>query len=281
VASSRRPEPGPAQKRPAAKAAALPRAKPARLRIDLRRVAPSGRSLLVGLALLALGVGVYFAARDTSLFAVRTIEIAGGGPRVQAEVRRRLEPAVGHSLVGLDLGGLERQVDALPDVVGVRFDRAFPHMLKVVVRPERPVAVMRQGASAWLVSARGRIMRPVGRTAARPLPRIWLPARADVSVGATLADPGGMRAVRAAAGLAPSAFPARVRFVDATQGKLALVLMAGAHVILGDASDLALKLAVAGQVLRTLPPYPDSSVVVDVSVPERPVSGTGNPQVGG
>jgi cell division protein FtsQ len=242
---------------------------------------PSGRSLLAGFALLALGLGCYVVARETSLFAVRTIEITGGGPRVQAEVRRRLEPALGRSLVGLDLQGLERRVDSLPDVVSVRFDRAFPRTLRVAVRAERPVAVLRQGSNSWLVSARGRVMRPVGHGAALTLPRVWLSAHADISVGATLADPDGIRAVRAAAGLAAARFPARVRFVDASKGALTLVLLAGAHVVLGDASDMALKLAVAGQVLRTLPPYPDSSVLVDVSVPERPVSGTGNPQVGG
>ena len=57
----------------------------------LARVAPSGRSLLVGLALLALGLLAYAGARQTSLFAIRRIELAGAPPQVAAQVRRAFE----------------------------------------------------------------------------------------------------------------------------------------------------------------------------------------------
>ena len=39
------------------------------------------------------------------------------------------------------------------------FDRDFPHTLKVRVRLERPVAVLRRGADAWLVSASARVLQ--------------------------------------------------------------------------------------------------------------------------
>ena len=47
-----------------------------------------------------------------------------------------------------------------------------------------------------------------------------------------------------------------------------------------DTTDLALKLAVAGQIVRSLPLGPTGSEYVDVSVPERPVA-SDNSQLGG
>ena len=41
---------------------------------------------------------------------------------------------------------LSRRLDTLPDVAAFTFDRSFPHTLKIVVRGERAVAVVRQAA---------------------------------------------------------------------------------------------------------------------------------------
>jgi hypothetical protein len=53
---------------------------------------PTGRSLLVALALLAAGAGAYAAARETSIFAVRTLDVRGGTPALRSEVRAALAP---------------------------------------------------------------------------------------------------------------------------------------------------------------------------------------------
>ena len=39
----------------------------------------------------------------------------------------------------------------------VSYDRAFPRTARVVVSAERPAAVLRRGAQAWLVTERGRV----------------------------------------------------------------------------------------------------------------------------
>ena len=58
------------------------------------------------------------------------------------------------------------------------------------------------------------------------------------------------------------------------------MLRSGLELRLGDTGDLRLKLAVARQML--LLQGPDTSAdYIDVSVPERPVVGGGNPQVEG
>ena len=238
-------------------------------RLARSRLAPSGRSLLLGFALLAAAAGAYAAARETSVFAVRSVDVRGARPAVAAQVEQELAPALGQSLLAVDLERLRRRAKALPTVLAVSFDRAFPHTLRIVVTPERPVAVARQGAGSWLVSARGRAMGELERGARRGLPRLWLKRDVKIEVGALLSGDTAS-AVRAVAPLARKPLPGRVSVVRVTPDELTLVQRSGLEVRLGDASDLALKLAVAR---RILPALAGVGGYLDVSVPERPVAG--------
>ena len=49
-----------------------------------------------------------------------------------------------------------RAVEALPTVGAPASTARYPHTLRVVVVPERAVAVVRQGADSYLVAASGR-----------------------------------------------------------------------------------------------------------------------------
>jgi len=159
---------------------------------------------------------------------------------------------------------------SMPTVLDVSFDRAFPHTLRIVVVPERPVAVIRQGASSWLVSAHGRVMATLAHGARAALPRIWIGKGLSFIVGSPV-DATLLPALQAVTPLAAMRFPARITAVRTTKGELTLELRSGVEVRLGDQHDVPLKLAVAANVL----PLVDSSTrYVDVSVPDRPVSGT-------
>jgi cell division protein FtsQ len=207
------------------------------------------------------------------MFAVRRIEITGAPPTVVRQVDRALAPLVGTSLVALDGAGLERRIDALPSVVAARYDRSFPHTLRVSVEPERGVAVLRSGNSAWLVSARARVIARSARAAWPTLPRIWLPAATQIVPGAFLAPSAGGSAARAL-GFARG-FPARIRFASSSEAGVVFQLASGLELRLGDPADARLKLAVAR---RALPLLPSGTTYLDVSLPGRPVAGD-NPQV--
>jgi cell division protein FtsQ len=258
VAAKRRPAP-----RVRAAALPLPRLRPARL-------LPSLRSLLVGLGLLAIAGGAYAVALETPLFSVDRVAVAGAPPDVARQVRTALAPVGGHSLLGLDGADVERRVLALPSVVAVRYDRAFPHELRIRVVPERPVAVLRRGAESWLVSARGRVIRALPRAGLPPLPRIWLDPATAVEPGQTLADDAGGAAARALAPLLTAPLPVRVRAAAYDGVVLRLRLANGVDVRFGSPASLRLKLAVLRRILRVLPA---GTTYVDLSVPERPVSG--------
>jgi len=224
--------------------------------------------LLVGFAVFGAVLLALALARETSLFAVRTIDVSGAGPSVERQVERALRDRAGRSLVGLDLDAANVDVAALPTVASVRFDRAYPHTLRVMVVPERPVAVVRQGADSFVVSRRGRVMARVDRTVKPDLARIWVAKDVRLDPGAFV-EGDLVTAVRAVAPLAGIHFPSRVVSVRTTDG-LTLRLRSGLELRLGNARDVDLKLAVADRVLRVLP---SGSGYLDVSVPDRPVAG--------
>lgn len=253
----------------------------ARRRVDVLRFTPSGRSLAIGAALILVAAGLYGLARESSMFALQRIDVVGAPPELAAEVQTVLRSYRGRSLVVVDGASVEQHVDGLAAVRTSVVDRAFPHTLRVRVIPEVPVAVLRRGADSWLVSARGRVIAPIERGGHHLLPRIWLPPRTEIEIGALLADEPGGLAARSLAAFVGSGFPQRISFVRALDGQITLGLRGGLEVRLGSPVDLGLKIAVAHHLLPALAlPGEGGPDYLDVAVPERPVAGR-NPQPSG
>lgn len=211
----------------------------------------------------------YLGARETPIFAVRTIEVEGVRPPVARRVEAALRPLEGKSLLKLQGDDVSRLATALPSIAGVSYDRAFPSTLRVHVETEQAVAVVRRGIEAWLVSRRGRVIKRIAQRTHRPLPRIWLRQTVAVSLGGTLAAGGGAEEVTMLDALSGAHLSPRVGSVHDVDGQWVYVLRGGLEVRVGTRSELALKLAIARRILVRTP------VVgyLDVSVPERPVAG--------
>ena len=230
-------------------------------------------------AILVVGVGMYVVARESSVFAINRIEVEGASPDVADRVRVALDPIAGTSLVAFDERDANRRLADIAEVAAATYDRAFPNTLRVIVRTERPVALLRRGRDTWLVSANARVLRQVAKRPLPPLPRIWLSATADPLVGAVLDGPSAT-AVRAVVPIAQARLPVHVRSVRAVDGELTVTLVSGMEILLGDPSALRLKLAAAARIL----PDTTGAVYLDVSVPERVVAGSApptNPRVEG
>ena len=230
---------------------------------------PSRRSVLAGLAILVAGVSLYVSARETSLFGIDRIEVQGVSPPAAARVRAALEPLTGSSLVTFDRTDGDRRLAAVPLVASASYDRDFPHTLRVTVEAEQPIALLRRGRDAWVVSARARVLRKVATRPLPGLPRIWLPARADPLVGTVLGD-GSAAAVRALVPMRAARLPVRIRSIRLVQGEVSIVVASGTVVVFGAPTQLRLKLAVAARVL----PFAPGARYLDVSVPERAVAGS-------
>jgi hypothetical protein len=267
-----------ARKRTTARTAVLPARRSAP---ELRRLAPSGRSILIGLALLVVTVGAYVAARQTSLFALRTIDVRGGTPALRAQVRTALSDDLGRSLLRVDAGTVASALDPLPGVRDFTYDRSFPHTLRVVVHAEQPVLLLRQvpGTGAYLVAASGRVIRTLAHPHLSSLPRIWVTKDTDVKVGDRVA-PGLAEAAAALSLLHGAPLPGGVHLARVSKKELTLVLGGGLELRLGDGGDLRLKLAIARRILGATGAATAGGGYLDVSVPERPVLSQ-NSQVGG
>jgi cell division septal protein FtsQ len=253
----------------------------ARTRVDVLRFVPSGRSFLLGGAIILVAAGLYALARESSMFALERIEVEGASPELAAEVRVALRSYRGRSLVVVDGTAAEQHLDGLAAVRTSVVDRAFPHMLRVRVVPEVPVAVLRRGVDSWLVSARGRVIGAIELGDRRLLPRIWLPPRTAIEVGALLADEPGGLAARSLAAFVGSSFSQQVSFVRALDGQITLGLRGGLEVRLGAPVDLGLKIAIAHRLVPAFAlPGQGGPDYLDLAVPERPVAGR-NPQLSG
>jgi cell division protein FtsQ len=244
-----------------------------RRRSPFGRVAlPSGRWILVAFGLLALGAGAYAAALKTSVFAVQRIEVVGGSALTRAAVQNALGPELGRSLMRVNAAEVERRVAPVTTVFSVRLDREFPHTLKIRIRPERPVLLLRQGADGWVVSAHGRVLSKVKNVRLSSLPRTYIPRNVSIQIGARLAPDGGGLAATALAPLLGTTMLGRVRFVTADERELTLSLRSGVQVRLGAPADLRLKFAITRRVLASIGPDTTHGYV-DVSVPQWPVYG--------
>ena len=261
----------------------MPRQSPARAavaglpaRARALELVPSGRSVVLGLAVAAAAALALAAARETSVFAVHRIEVQGVHGNLARNVQAALGPLQGQSLLKVHGDEIERLATALPSVAGVTYDRAFPNTLRVVVEAEEPVAVVRHGARAWLVSRRGRLMERIAQRTHRKLPRIWLAQPLGVPVGGTLAPGAGAEQVALLDAIRGEALARQIRSVRQVEGQWTYMLRGGLQIRVGDRKDLPVKLAVAAAILRHTPIFG----YLDVSVPQRPVAHA-NSQVSG
>jgi cell division protein FtsQ len=239
-------------------------------RAAIARLVPSGRALAIVFAAAAAVAAGLLLARETSMFAVERIEVAGASPDVTRQVKQALGDVQGRSLLKVDTAELKRVVEGLPTVREAALDRAFPDSLQIVIVPERAVAVVRQGADAWLISDRGRLMHRLKKGKRSPLPRIWVSKDLRLAPGAVAAGEL-LAAITAVAPLDTSGLPGRVAAVSSTARRLTLRLRSGLQLQLGEPSEVRLKLAVAAKIMPLLQP---GTAYLDVSVPERPVAGT-------
>jgi cell division septal protein FtsQ len=240
------------------------------LRAAVARVPRLPRWIAGGIALaIVVGALVVGTARS-SVFAIRRISVSGASARQAAIVERALHPLLGRSLSSLSPDQVLGRLRALPIVSAAAYDRAFPHTLRVYVRAEEPVAVVRRGSRAWLVSAHARVLGTVAAHVRAALPRIWLPAATVVRTGRPLrASRDGVAVV---APLAGTRFLHQVRSVTVGAGEVTVELRSGTELRLGEPRAVPLKLAIAKRIAPTLP-ADGKRHYLDLTVPDRPVAG--------
>ena len=229
---------------------------------------PRPRTALAAGAALVLLLAGWFWLRDSSLVAVRTVEISGIDGAQGVRVRAALEEAA-RSMTTLHVRRDALDTAAEPFSIVKRIDVStdFPHTMRIHVVTNVAVGAIVIDGRRIAVTSDGTILRDV--TAPAGLPEI--PLRGTPG-GARLTERGAVAAV-AALGAAPRALRTRVEAVRSTAGAgLELQLAHGPLLVFGTPERLDAKWAAAAAVLADEDAAGASAI--DVSAPERPaVSG--------
>jgi hypothetical protein len=233
---------------------------------------PTGKSLLIALAIIAAAAGGLTGARDVAL---RCALARRSGRRRRSRARCARRCGLGKSLLKV---GAASSTATRPVTKSARSARPrFPNTLGNSHR--RAAGARRQpGPAAYLIPASGRVVRTL--THSTPIQLAPAVAADEGHEAGRLRAPGpSLPAAIAVAPLASAPLPGGVKTVQSDGDQLTLVLGSGFEVRLGDVGDLRLKLAIARRILR-LTFAATGSGYIDVSVPERPVLSS-NSQVGG
>ena len=192
------------------------------------------RGLTIGACIVSVLGLLYLGARETSIFALQTIEVEGAPAKVRRSVLQTLEETRGTSLVTLDGDAIVRRLEALSSVQSVTYDRAFPHTLRLEVMAEKPVAVLDQGPIRWVTSVRGRVIARTTADTGPDLPRIRYDSDTPLAEGRFISDEG-VKTVLAALAEAPRGMVLPIHEGRLEDGELTFTL--------GDVLVLALSLA--------------------------------------
>jgi cell division protein FtsQ len=176
-------------------------------------------------------------------------------------------------MVDVDTGRLVRRLDALPWVARATVARNWPSTVGISLQERVPAAVVSTANGDWAVTdAVGRVLaRSTGAPSPPPALGTPLPTLRGVtqlpSLGSTLPAPSGP-ALRVLTAL-HRPLVGQVSSVDVLpDGEVALTLMPGVVVQLGDGEQLQQKLTATQALLSQV--RPASLRTIDVRVPEAP-----------
>lgn len=223
------------------------------------------RVALIGLVIVLLIGGYWFWLRDSSLVAVDEVEVKGATAD-RAEVAAALERAAdGMTTLNVDDEKLAEAVAGFPTVASIAADATLLHKLTITVTERLPVAVVKVEGEPTGVAADG-LLLPGLEVRGKGLPAMQAGARGPRVDGEGVAQAAIM-------GAAPEEVRGRIEAsaFDAERGGVVLEIEGAPEARFGDAGDAEAKWKALAAVL--LAPDLGAPGYVDVSVPERPVSG--------
>jgi cell division protein FtsQ len=226
--------------------------------------------LKVGLAVVAVIVltgGGYLWLRQSSLVAVRDVQISGITASDGDKVRAALETAA------KDMTTLHVRAEILHDATApyssvddLKVEADFPHTLRIKVVERRPVAALaRAGSRRIPVTSNGTLLR--GVTADKDLPSVNL--KSDPA-GSRVTDRKVLNAL-AVAGAAPTPLRAKTDEVRVDKRGVIVDLKDGPELIFGEGEAADKKWAAAARVLAEI--SAQGATYLDLRIPGRVAAG--------
>jgi cell division protein FtsQ len=224
------------------------------------------KTVLFGLAAVAIVAGVAWALLGSRLLVVRSVQVTGAGSQVsRAQVLAAARIPAGLPLIRVDTAAVEQRVDGIQRVQSTQVSRNWPSTVVISVRLRTPVFAVAVPGGYALVDAYGVNVRDSARRPPR-LPLLQLTTGTDGAAGLSSLRP------MASAGAAvlrelPPRIARRVAVVSApTPAEVSLQLANGAVIVWGDASRSAEKAKELALLMRT------HARLYDVSAPATAVT---------
>ncbi len=224
------------------------------------------RLLLLAVVLAGLGYGGWMWLRDSSLAAVRDVEVTGATSSEEARVRAALDSA-GRDMTTLHVReqALRSAVAQFSSVASLQVQSDFPHTLRIRVLEHTPVAVLVSGDEEIAASGDGLLLK--GVVADGDLPVIRMDG---VPAGDRVQNANTKTALTLAA-TAPDEIRRRIDRLWTGPRGMMLALVDGPDLIFGDASDARNKWLAVTRVLAD--PSSAGATYLDVRIPERVAAG--------
>lgn len=236
--------------------------------------AANGRNLFWPVTTLVLAValliGGFFWVSQSTLLAVEQIDISGNHSLSEEELMTVLEPRLkGRSLLQLSYNDTVEALKELPVVKDVEISRDFPHTLRVEIFEYRPVACYAGAGGDYFLSDDGRVltMTPDSDT---KLPVLRTQEACAAEVGGRIECQDVMTGIDFLISV-PVNLHQEFTNVSVLDGIIDASTLSGLEVHFGTMEEYAYKFEVLRQLIaRSI--AAGEQVIIDVSVPDRPVT---------
>jgi cell division protein FtsQ len=224
------------------------------------------KTVLFGLAVIAIVAGVAWALLGSRLLIVRSVQVTGAGSQVsRAQVLAAARIPAGRPLIRVNTAAAAQRVDGIRQVESAQVSRNWPSTIVISVRLRTPVFAVAVHGGYALVDAYGVNVRDSAR---RPpgLPLLQLTAGTGGAAGLSSLRPVASAGAAVLRELPPR-IARRVRTVSAPNpSEVSLQLANGAVIVWGDASRPAEKAKELALLMRT------HARLYDVSAPGTAVT---------
>jgi cell division protein FtsQ len=232
------------------------------------RVRPKAR-LIAALAGLVVVLGAGFLwFRDSSLVAVKRVQVIGASGPDAGHIRAALVAAAdAMTTMDVNTGQLHTAVAPYPDVKSLQVSTQFPHGMRIRVIEQIPVAVVTEAGRRTAVAGDGTLLHS-GADSSLPVIPLRVPPGGPRLTGYALAE------VQLLSDAPYQLLPRIATVTDSAPRGLAAQLRNGPEIYFGDSSSLVAKWSSATAVLANSGSAGAS--YIDVTDPSRPAAGPGS-----
>lgn len=226
---------------------------------------------LLAVLLIGIGAGAVFWFSQSSVLAIDEIVVEGNRAVSTDEIMEKAGPLLrGQSLVRPPLDTVRGELGDFAFIESVEFDRDFPGTVVIRIKEYRPfICLQAAGGKSFILSSDGMVLVEQGPVPpSYPVLSTKEPCTAEVGRESDCADV--LTGARFLADI-PVNFNHEFAEVSVDNGDISAKTRSGVSVHFGTLTDYELKFEVLRQLLARAAAA-GVQVIIDVSVPERPVT---------